>query len=219
MPVMPAASAAIDTSRRGPPGPHNDSSGLPRTRWSPPATVARPPATSSCPASAWHGPTRRVKQPVRVRWNRARKGGDHVPVACRPRAGNLLHRQLELHHHPGGAPATPPGAQPFCGASSLGSATRTMNWKPRTGDWRRVLMNTNGSSGISADVSIGARVPHPLTIAIAPLGARRPGRWEPRLSRESSQRDGRARRKVRRGDADCVVHPQVNPLRERFMSE
>jgi hypothetical protein len=32
-------------------------------------------------------------------------------------------------------------------------------------------MNTNGSSGVSAEVSIGARIPHLLTISVAILGA------------------------------------------------
>lgn len=71
----------------------------------------------------------------------------------------------------GAAPASPPTAQSFWSASNLGSGTRTLNWTPQTGNWRIVLMNANGSSGVSADVSIGARIPHLLTISVAVLGA------------------------------------------------
>lgn len=71
----------------------------------------------------------------------------------------------------GGAPASAPMAQPFWAASTVGRGTRTVNWTPQTGNWRIVVMNADGSNGVSADVSVGARVPHLLTIAIAGLGA------------------------------------------------
>jgi hypothetical protein len=73
--------------------------------------------------------------------------------------------------YPGGAPSSPPAAQPFWGASATGSGTQTVTWKPKTGDWRIVLMNADGSSGVSSDVSLGARLPHLSTIGIAVLGA------------------------------------------------
>jgi Domain of unknown function (DUF4389) len=76
-----------------------------------------------------------------------------------------------FHTHPGAAPVSAPTAQSFWGASTVGSGTHTLNWTPQTGNWRIVLMNANGSSGVSADVSIGARIPHLLTISVAALGA------------------------------------------------
>jgi hypothetical protein len=71
----------------------------------------------------------------------------------------------------GVAPTSPPTANSFWGASTVGSGQRTLNWKPQTGNWRIVLMNADGSRGVSGDISIGARIPHLLTIAIAVLGA------------------------------------------------
>ena len=84
---------------------------------------------------------------------------------------NLTTPSGDFRTHPGGAPATPPAAQTFWSASSTGSGHQTLTWKPRAGNWRIVLMNANGSAGVSSDVSIGARMPHLLTIAIVAAGA------------------------------------------------
>jgi hypothetical protein len=73
--------------------------------------------------------------------------------------------------HPGGAPSSPPTAQRFWGASAVGTGVRTLNWRPQAGNWRIVVMNANGTARVSADVSVGARLPHLLTIGIAVLGA------------------------------------------------
>jgi hypothetical protein len=73
--------------------------------------------------------------------------------------------------YPGGAPASAPTAHPFWTASTVGGEIRTVNWTPQTGNWRIVVMNADGSRGVSADVSVGARLPHLLTIGIATLGA------------------------------------------------
>jgi hypothetical protein len=71
----------------------------------------------------------------------------------------------------GGAPASPPGVQRFWSASAVGTGQRTVTWTPQAGNWRIVLMNADGTPGVRADVSVGARLPHLLTIAIAVLGA------------------------------------------------
>jgi hypothetical protein len=73
--------------------------------------------------------------------------------------------------YPGGAPSSPPAAQQFWSASTVGAGEQTLSWTPQTGSWRIVLMNATGSAGVNADVSIGARFPHLLTIGIAVLGA------------------------------------------------
>jgi hypothetical protein len=71
---------------------------------------------------------------------------------------------------PGGAPASPPTAQRFWGARSVGTGQQTLTWSPQTGNWRIVMMNPDGSAAVSGDVSVGARFADLLTIGIAVLG-------------------------------------------------
>lgn len=68
---------------------------------------------------------------------------------------------------PGGAPKSLPQAQRFWGATATGAGTQTLTWRPRSGNWRILLMNANASAGLSSDVSVGARMPHLLAIGIA----------------------------------------------------
>lgn len=77
----------------------------------------------------------------------------------------------EFRVHSGGAPARPPGAERFWGASATGSGPQTVTWTPQRGNWRVVVMNAGAAAGVAADVSVGARVPHLLTFAVAALGA------------------------------------------------
>ena len=87
------------------------------------------------------------------------------------RGNSLTTASSDFRAHPGGAPATPPSAQTFWSASSKGTGQHALTWKPQAGNWRIVLMNVDGSAGVSSDVSIGAKMPHLLTIAIVAAGA------------------------------------------------
>jgi hypothetical protein len=84
---------------------------------------------------------------------------------------SLTTPSAEFRTHSGGAPTAPASTQTFWGASSTGSGSQTLIWRPQPGNWRIVLMNADGSAGVSADVSIGARIPNLLTISIAVAGA------------------------------------------------
>jgi hypothetical protein len=67
----------------------------------------------------------------------------------------------------GGAPTTPPTGQSFWVAEATG-ADATLTWTPQDGDWTVVLMNADGSAGVSADVTGGAELPA-LEAAVAVL--------------------------------------------------
>ncbi len=60
--------------------------------------------------------------------------------------------------HGGSSPATPPTAETFWVAQATGEQP-DLTWTLEDGDWTVVLMNADGSAGVSADVSAGAEVP------------------------------------------------------------
>jgi hypothetical protein len=57
-----------------------------------------------------------------------------------------------------------PGDQPFWEAASTG--TGTLDWKLRPGRWSIVVMNTDGSSNVSAAIAAGVKVPGLLWASI-----------------------------------------------------
>ena len=79
-------------------------------------------------------------------------------------------KRSDFRVYGGGTPATPPGAQHIWAAKTTGAGTQTLSWKPENGRWRIVLMNPNGSAGVSATLAIGARFPHLLWIGIGAAG-------------------------------------------------
>jgi hypothetical protein len=66
----------------------------------------------------------------------------------------------------GDAPPGPPGEQDFWVASAEGEGTQTVTWDLESGEWIGVIMNVDGSAGVSADFNAGARVGILLPIAI-----------------------------------------------------
>jgi hypothetical protein len=61
---------------------------------------------------------------------------------------------------------TAPGTEGFWVASVSGSGEQTLDWTIQSGEWALVIMNADGSPGISADVQFGAAAPSGLV----PLG-------------------------------------------------
>jgi hypothetical protein len=59
-------------------------------------------------------------------------------------------------HHAGTAVPGRPAAQPFWTASAVG---KPLTWKLRSGDWSVVVMNPDGSPGVSATIDPGVKVP------------------------------------------------------------
>lgn len=60
--------------------------------------------------------------------------------------------------HRGSTNPDRPASQTFWAASAVGSGSTTLTWKPESGSWSIVVMNADGSPGVSADVSAGAKL-------------------------------------------------------------
>jgi len=97
--------------------------------------------------------------------------GSYLANVAHAEAGGLGARSADFRTQPGGAPGTAPTAQHFWAASATGAGQRTLTWKVRSGNWRIVVMNADGTRNIASDLSIGASLPHLLWIGIAALGA------------------------------------------------
>jgi hypothetical protein len=80
-----------------------------------------------------------------------------------------LQRSPNYDELSGGSPPGPPGENSFWAASATGAGTQSLTWDPEDGDWVVVLMNEDGSSGVEADLSIGAEVDPLLWIGIGTL--------------------------------------------------
>ncbi|MFK5689370.1 DUF4389 domain-containing protein [Ornithinimicrobium sp. LYQ92] len=59
----------------------------------------------------------------------------------------------------GGAPATAPTDQQFWVAQGSGGGEQSITWPLAAGDWTAVVMNSDGSPAIAADITIGADIP------------------------------------------------------------
>jgi Domain of unknown function (DUF4389) len=71
----------------------------------------------------------------------------------------------------GEAPASAPGAQSFWVASTTGAGERVLDWDVEDGDWVIVVMNADGTAGVTADLRIGAEVDPLIWIALGVLVA------------------------------------------------
>ncbi|MGY1805066.1 hypothetical protein ACI78T_17425 [Blastococcus sp. SYSU D00922] len=60
---------------------------------------------------------------------------------------------------PGGAPSGPPAEQGFWTVQATGTGTQQLSWEPDEGSWTLVIMNADGSAGVSVDARIGATAP------------------------------------------------------------
>jgi hypothetical protein len=107
--------------------------------------------------------------PVRVTARRADGGPVFVAIAPEARVDAYLrgvaHTEVE-DVHPGGFEGTvragtrEPAASASAGgwaASAAGPGTQSARWDPASGRWALVVMNADGSPGVSVDVQVGAR--------------------------------------------------------------
>jgi hypothetical protein len=67
---------------------------------------------------------------------------------------------------PGGPPSSPPAEQTFWEASTSGAGEQVLDWDVEDGDWVVVVMNADGSAGVTAELRIGAEADALTWIAI-----------------------------------------------------
>ena len=112
---------------------------------------------STAPVFVGIGPARAVD---------AYLAGVRREVASRPDAG-----PSDFSLNAGGPPPAAPVAQRFWVAKAIGSGQQVLSWRPESGNWKVVLMNPFGKAGVSAELSVGARLPHLLAIGTSVLAA------------------------------------------------
>ncbi len=66
--------------------------------------------------------------------------------------------RADYREAPGRSVPAPPASQRFWDASTHGGGKQTLTWDVRDGDWSVVVMNADGSPGVHADVSVGAKL-------------------------------------------------------------
>ncbi len=65
--------------------------------------------------------------------------------------------QVDYDHTSGHAPNRLPANETFWVKSTSGTGNVALDWKPRPGSWRAVVMNADDSPGITADLKFGVR--------------------------------------------------------------
>jgi len=64
-----------------------------------------------------------------------------------------------------------PADERFWAATTHGAGTQTLEWEAADGDWSVVVMNADGSRGVSADISADAKVGFLDELGWSTLGA------------------------------------------------
>lgn len=65
--------------------------------------------------------------------------------------------RVDYDHTSGHAPNRMPETETFWVKSTSGAGNVSLEWKPRPGSWRAVVMNADDSRGVSADLKLGVR--------------------------------------------------------------
>ena len=104
---------------------------------------------------------------------RSRDVSAYLRGVAHARVSDISTAPFRAHYdrHPGtGRPALP-GTQGFWAASAQGTGRQAIEWDARDGSWSVVVMNADGSPGVAADVSAGAKAPFLAAVGWGALGA------------------------------------------------
>jgi hypothetical protein len=85
---------------------------------------------------------------------------------------DLDYEPFEASYSPQAGDRSPakPGDERIWTASTQGAGSQTLTWEAEDGDWSIVVMNADGSRGVQADVSAGAKLPFLTEIGWSALG-------------------------------------------------
>jgi hypothetical protein len=83
----------------------------------------------------------------------------------------LAYGGVAYDHADGGAPPRPPADESFWVESTSGAGNLALAWEPQPGEWRAVVMNADGSRGITAELRFGARTSLLWWVGAGLLGA------------------------------------------------
>jgi hypothetical protein len=81
-----------------------------------------------------------------------------------------FHASYRDHDHGGDRRPALPADQGFWAASAHGPGMQTVAWDLEDGDWSIVVMNADGSRGVTTDISAGAKVPFLGTLGWISVG-------------------------------------------------
>jgi hypothetical protein len=107
-------------------------------------------------------------KPVFVGIGRKRDVDAYLAGVSRSEVRDLEYSPFAVDYADRGGTVSParPASRSIWVASASGTGDQQLTWRIRSGDWRVVLMNADGSSGVRADVKVGGTINHVVPAAI-----------------------------------------------------
>ena len=117
-------------------------------------------APSAIVGSGAHPRHRERPRQVRLRRHRTRAPGNtYLAGVGRALVTNWATGTADYHQSAGQPPPAPPTRMSIWVASASGTGAEALTWKPTSGDWLVVVMNSDASPGVSVTADTGATVP------------------------------------------------------------
>jgi hypothetical protein len=135
-------------------------------------------ASETVALHGWRGWLASFAGPVRIRVT-ATAPGKPVFVAVAPASAarsylsgvaytsvTLLGNRATTIAHTGAVRPRPPATAAIWAAQAAGAGTRALVWTVRDGDWMAIVMNPDGSAGVSVRADVGAQFPALAALAL-----------------------------------------------------
>ncbi len=112
-------------------------------------------------------------KPVFIGVARKRDVDAYLANVSRSQIRNLEYGSFSVDYaaRAGTASPAPPASRTIWAASASGTGDQELTWRVRSGEWRAVLMNADGTPGVSAAVKVGGRINHVVPVALGVTGA------------------------------------------------